>query len=93
MEAAAQLIVHPARRHLAQREQRHPERGLALLRVGRRAMVDMEEKIQRHRARKFRRAAEAAFARIVAARDLLIGGIDQLSRPLLSVPCGAAAAE
>ena len=77
MEPAAQLIMNPARRHFAQGEQRHPQRRLARVRARRRTLIDIKEKIQRHRAGKFRRAAEPAISRVVAARDLYISRIDQ----------------
>ena len=60
MKAAAEMIVHAARRHLVQREERHAERGFAVAAVATFARRDAEEKIERDRARKFRRAAEAA---------------------------------
>src|SRR5437773_4963585 len=78
MKSTPELIVHSASRHFAQGKQRHPERRVAHLRVRCGTIVDMEKKIECDRARKFRSAAKATFPRIVTARDLLIGGIDQL---------------
>ena len=59
MKPAAEMIVHSARGHFAQSEKRHLQRALSFLRFRRRA-VNAVEKFQRHRARKFRRGAEAA---------------------------------
>ncbi len=78
MKAAAQLIVHPAGRHFAQGEERHSQRRFARFRLRRGTLVDVKKKLERDRPRKLRRAAEPAFARVVAACDLLVGGIDQL---------------
>ena len=75
METAAQLIMHPARRHFAQGEQRHPERRPARVRAEG-DVVNIKEKIQRHRPGKFRRAAETAFPRIIVAGDLFVSRID-----------------
>ena len=55
MKTAAQMIVHSARGHLAQRKQRHFERlwrAFPLLPIAR---IKSGKKIQRHRAREFRR--------------------------------------
>src|SRR5690349_7946504 len=53
-------------------------------------MIDMKEKIERDWPRKLRRAAESSLTRIVAARDLLVSGIDQpginLPRPRGRLP-------
>ena len=57
MEAAANLIVHAAIGHLVERKCRHFERVGIL-----RAMVIPQQEIDAHAGRKFRRAAESAFA-------------------------------
>ena len=75
VKPAAQMIVHSTRCHFAEREKIHLERMLAARRFGR-ARINAEEKIERHRSRKFWRATESAFVRIVAPRDLLIGRVE-----------------
>src|SRR5205085_10061892 len=48
------------------------------------AGVNACEKIQRNGARKFRRDAEAAFMRVVAAGDLLISSVERFSTEALA---------
>ena len=86
MEAAAEMIVHSARRHFAQREQIHLERVFAGIALADRARKIAKEKIERHRPRKFRRIAETAFVRVVAARDLLVGCVQDLRVELSPLP-------
>ena len=74
MKPAADVIVHSARSHFAQREQRHVESVFARIALGI-ACVESREEIERDWPRKFRCAAEATFFRIVAAVELLVGGI------------------
>ena len=64
MEAAAELIVHAARGHLAQSEQHHVERFLVL-----RARVVAQQKVVDRGTRELGRAAEAAEARIEGAAE------------------------
>ena len=64
MEAAAELIVHAALGHLAQREQRHVERFLVLG-----ARVVAQQEVVDRGARKLGRAAEAAQARVERAAE------------------------
>ena len=90
MEPAAEMIVHSARGHFAQREQVHFQRVLCLRRSSDRAHGTREKKIQRDRPRKFRRAAEAAFVRIIAARDLLDRPLQITGVDLLAARVGAA---
>ena len=82
MEAAAEMIVHSAGRHFAQGEQRHLRARACRCRIRAITRVNAEQKIQRDRARKFRRAAEAAFVRIEAARDLLVSGVESFRAEL-----------
>ena len=72
VKAAAQVIVHSAGRHFAERKEIHLERVLAAHGFGR-PPIDAGKKIQRHRPREFWRHTETAFVCVVASRDLLIG--------------------
>src|SRR5205809_5145904 len=72
MESAADMIVNAAFSHLAQSEVRHVERALALFRI-RIGAVNVMEKIESDRSRKFRRAAEAAEFVVELRGELLIG--------------------
>ena len=74
MKPAADVIVHSARSHFAQCEQRHVESVFAGIRFGI-ACVESREEIERDRPRKFRRIAETAFLRIITAIDLTVGSI------------------
>jgi hypothetical protein len=74
MKPAADVIVHSASSHFAQREQRHVEGVLAVIALGI-ACVESRKEIERDWPRKFRRIAETAFLRIVTAVELLVGGI------------------
>ena len=74
MKSAADMIVHSARSHFAQREQRHVEGVFAIIALGI-ACVESHQEIERDWPRKFRCIAESAFFRIVTAIDLTIGSI------------------
>src|SRR2546430_1332113 len=75
MKSAADMIVHSAGGHFAQREQIHFERVLTVLAL-RISSVKACDKIQRNRPRKFRGDAKAAFARIKAAIKLLVSVLE-----------------
>ena len=74
MEPAADMIVHSARGHFAQREQSHLERMLAGFTLGI-ARVESRQKIERHGARKLRRISETAFLRVETTVELPISSI------------------
>ena len=74
MKPAADVIVHAARSHFSQREQRHVEGMFAGIALGI-AGVESREKIERDWARKFRRITESAFLRVITAVDLTVRGI------------------
>ena len=74
MKPAADVIVHSARSHFAQREQRHVESVFAGIALGI-ACVESGEKIESDWPRKFRSIAESAFLRVITAIDLTIGSI------------------
>ena len=65
VEAAADAIAHPARGHALERVDGHVQRGLV---VG--APVVAQQKLERHRARKLRRAAEPAEQGVERRRQL-----------------------
>ena len=69
MEPAADVIAHAAERHRPQGAQRHLTRDIVSTAPGR-AGVLAEEKQQLARARKLRRVAEAAMARIEGFAEL-----------------------
>ena len=75
MEAAADLVVDPAARHLAERGRHDLQRV-----VGAGAPPVSQQEIERHRLRKLRRAVEAAVARVEALGDRAIGAIERVSR-------------
>jgi hypothetical protein len=64
MESSAELIVHAAARHLAQRKQHHVA-GLGIFRP----YVIAQQKIEHRRPWKLRSAAEAAEARVKATPE------------------------
>ena len=88
MKPAAEMIVHSARGHFAQREQIHFERVPCVLAFGL-ARVKAREKIQRDGPRKFRCRAETAFARIKTAIELLIRFLENVFVDLCGrIGCG-----
>ena len=74
MKPAADVIVHSARSHFAQREQRHVERLFARIALGI-AGVESREKIERDWPRKFWRITESAFLWVITAINLPVRGI------------------
>ena len=74
MKTAADMVVHTAGRHFAQRKQIHFQRVLPDFAL-RASGVNAGKKIERHWARKFRRIAETSLLGIVTARNLLIRGV------------------
>ena len=68
MEAAAEMIVHSACRHFAQRVQGHRQCFVAFGRFVAIAREDAEKEIQRRWSRKFWRITESAFTRIIDVR-------------------------
>jgi len=64
MEAAAEVIVNSARRHLAQGIQDHAPRGVHILLRKVFPAGDVEKEFEIHGPGKFRRASETAFARV-----------------------------
>src|SRR5437667_6069848 len=74
MKPAADVIVHSASSHFAQREQRHVESVFAGIALGI-ACVEPREEIERDWPRKFWRIAEPAFLRVMTAINLTIGRI------------------
>ncbi len=72
MEAAAQVVADPARRHAAQRVERHVEG-----RRGARARVLAQEHLQRHRLGELGCAAEAAVGRVVLAGHGAHGTVEE----------------
>ena len=77
VEAAAQMIVDAARRHVTQRGEVHLQRVLALGRVRPVAGVNAGEQVERDGLRELRGVAEAAVHGVEAAGELLITGVKQ----------------
>src|SRR5262249_3582387 len=74
MKSAADMVMHTPCGHFAQREQSHFQRVFAVITFGI-ARGKAREEVESHWARKFRGITEAAFLWVVAAVELLIGGI------------------
>ena len=73
MEAAADLIAHPAHRHRLQRGERHVARPpIAPERRG------LKQEVQLRRARELRRAAESAVPPVERLREARDAGVDRL---------------
>ena len=70
MEAAAELIVHAAVGHRAQRFERHVERFLTVS-----SRVVAEQEIEHYGAGKFRCVAEAAMRGVEDAAEMLEGRV------------------
>src|ERR1700730_346590 len=71
MKSAADMIVHSAGGHFAQREEIHFKRVLTVLTL-RIAGVEARQKIQCDRPRKFRCGAKPTFARIKTTIELAV---------------------
>src|SRR6266404_4235679 len=71
METAAELIMHPAAGHGSKRVQRHLQRFIVAV-----VIVVPQQKLERHRTRKLGRAAEAAMNLVVAAAEIVEGGVE-----------------
>src|SRR5712664_3901329 len=77
MKSAAEMIVHSASRHFAQRDQIHFKRVFPGVALGI-ARVKSRQKIERDRSRKFRGGGEAAFLLVERARKLFVGSLKKL---------------
>src|SRR5204863_511380 len=71
VKSAANVIVHSACSHFAEREQRHIESVFAGIALGI-ARVESREEIERDWPRKFRCSTESTFLRVITAIDLMI---------------------
>ena len=72
MKASAQVVVHSARRHLAQGEQVHLQ-GPAARFTLRSARVKSCQEIKNDGTRKLRRGSEPSFFRIESTGQLIVG--------------------
>src|SRR5215467_4082038 len=87
MKAAADVIVHSAPSHFAQREQRHVESKFAGIALWI-ACVESCDKIECDRPRKFRRSTESALLRVITAIELFISGIQNRGVDFPFTRCG-----
>src|SRR4029077_6157857 len=87
MKTAADVIVHPAGGHFAQREQSHVERVFARISLGI-TRIKSRQEIQRDRPRKFWSITESGFFWVVTAIKLLVSGL-QNRRVDLAFACRA----
>ena len=86
VETAAEMVVHSAVGHFAQREKAHVERARIAF-----ERVEPQQKIQRNGARKFRSTAEPAEIVIEAVRDFFKCGAEDFSighRAVVRFGCG-----
>src|SRR5690348_4682952 len=77
MKSAAELIVDPPARHLAERRRDHLER---VIRV--RASPIAQQEIEGHRLRKLRRTIEPAVSRVEPLRNAAVCAVEYLGRQL-----------
>src|SRR5262245_48932298 len=87
MKPAADVIVHSAGSHFAQRKQNHFSRVFAVITFGI-APIKAREEVNSHWARKFWRVTKTAFLRVVAAVDLFVGSIQNCAVYFAFTWCG-----
>src|SRR6266852_2007477 len=71
MKTAAELLMHTSVSHGSKGMQRHLQRFVVAV-----VVIVPEQKLERHRTRKLRRAAETAAGLVVAAPEIVVGGVE-----------------